>query len=237
MIEVDDTEVTAVQVRIPWRRCDPDPAGKNVIVIDAETGKVVQDRLILSIDDEVGEIAFRPNPGSATYHVYYLPWQSSGGYYPTMTYPTPAELLTASRETVEIAMGEADSPSRAQEAGPGTISWVGQAPNPEPGWEDAVLSAAVSGLPRARTTHIQSVDDFHSFFPMEVIATPEEEEAFWAAFSTPDPFRGLEDLTLVKTPLVYANFLLLCNYRTKATNPLKSVSRKRGLHYASESRP
>ena len=33
-------------------------------------------------------------------------------------------------------------------------------------------------FPKARTTHIQSVDDFHSFFPMEVIATPEETAAF-----------------------------------------------------------
>lgn len=34
------------------------------------------------------------------------------------------------------------------------------------------------GLPKARATRIQSVNAFHSFFPMEVIATPDEEAAF-----------------------------------------------------------
>ena len=169
----------AVFVTIPWRRRDADPGSKGVIVVDATSGEVIRNALALRIENASGDIAFQPNPGSSTYHVYYLPWQSSGGYYPTITYPTPAELLAATRESAAVAVAEADSPSRAQEAGQRSISWVGKAPNPDPTWEAAVLGMEPTDLPVARTTHIQSVDEFHSFFPMEVIATPEEEAAFW----------------------------------------------------------
>ncbi|MFH1765410.1 MAG: glycoside hydrolase domain-containing protein [Gemmatimonadota bacterium] len=169
----------AVRVTIPWRRRDADPASKGVIVVDAATGEVVRNALATRIENASGDVVFQSNPGSDEYHVYYLPWQSSGGYYPTITYPTPAQ-LEAGRESVGMATGQADSPSRAQQAGQSSFSWVDLVPNPDPVWEASVRVSAPIDFPRARTTHIQSVDDFHSFFPMEVIATPEEAETFWA---------------------------------------------------------
>jgi len=91
-----------------------------------------------------GDIAFRPNPGSTTYHIYYLPWESTGGYYPRVTYPAFV--------------------SRADAV-----------------WERRVRAADPMSLPRARTTHIQSLNTFHRFFPMEVIASDSESASFMPA--------------------------------------------------------
>jgi hypothetical protein len=132
----------AVLVTIPWRRHDADPAGKSIVVLDAASGRPVEDVVALRVENASGDVAFRPNPGSTVYHVYYMPWRSTGGYYPTVTYP-------------------------------GDL-----APAPDPAWAARVRSADSDALPRARTTRIQSVDAFHSFFPMEVVATPEEQAAF-----------------------------------------------------------
>lgn len=131
----------AVFVTIPWRRHDPDPGAKSVVVLDAATGDVVANALATRVEHASGDVVFQPNPGSTVYHLYYMPWESSGGYYPTITY---ADL----------------------------------APRPSAAWAAAVAAANHAGLPRATTTRIQSVNAFHSFFPMEVIATPAEEAAF-----------------------------------------------------------
>ncbi|MGB5161589.1 MAG: glycoside hydrolase domain-containing protein [Thermoanaerobaculia bacterium] len=139
VVVVEDPSVEAVTVTIPWRRRDVEPSAKSVVVFDASTGQPVPNALATRIENASGDVIFQPNPGSSTYHVYYMPWHSTGSYYPTITYPD-------------------------------------MEPEPDAAWADAVQVAA--GLPKARTTHIQSVDDFHSFFPMEVIATPEETAAF-----------------------------------------------------------
>jgi hypothetical protein len=171
----------AVIVTIPWRRRDTNPDAKAVIVVDATTGVAVKNALALRIENVSGDVVFQPNPGSSVYHVYYMPWHSTGGYYPTVTYPTPAELRTAVHGSGPVSTAEAPSPSRAQEAGSASFSWVGLAPDPDLSWEAAVLETDSASLPRAETVRIQSVDEFHSFFPMEVIAAPEEVETFWEA--------------------------------------------------------
>jgi len=169
----------AVVVTIPWRRHDPDPESKGIVVVDAATGQALKNAVALRVENASGDVAFQPSPGSSTYYVYYMPWQSSGGYYPTVTYPTPPELRAAAAGAEPVAGTRTDSPSRAQEARPATFSWVGLASDPDPAWERRVREAGTDNLPRVRTTHLQSVNDFHSFFPMEIIATPEETAAFW----------------------------------------------------------
>lgn len=129
-----------VVVSIPWRRHDEHPETKAIVVVDARTGKSVNS-LPLHIDNVAGEIIFQPVQGHAVYHVYYMPWVSTGGYYPKVTYPT--------------SMTPSDS------------SWVRRA-----------MSLKPTTLARARTTALQSVNAFHSFFPMEVIATPDETARF-----------------------------------------------------------
>ncbi|HSG06706.1 MAG TPA: glycoside hydrolase domain-containing protein [Longimicrobiales bacterium] len=135
--------VEAVTVTVPWRRHDPDPGAKSVVVLDAATNQPVANALAVRFENASGDVVFQPNPSSTVYHLYYMPWASSGGYYPTVTYPAVA-------------------------------------PSPDPAWAARVTAAGAGALPRAVATRIQSVDEFHSFFPMEVIATPDEEAAFMA---------------------------------------------------------
>jgi hypothetical protein len=137
---------SAVIATIPWRRRDRDPGAKSVVVVDAGTDEPVRNALATRVENASGDVVFQPNAGSSTYHVYYMPWQSTGGYYPSITYPRLAS--------------EAD-----------------------PAWLARVTSSETSGLPRARVTHIQSVDDFHSFFPMEVVATADETADFMTGAS------------------------------------------------------
>ena len=128
---------TNVRVTIPWRRRDANPSATGIVVVDAGTNQPLVNALALRIDNASGEVVFQPNAGSLKYFVYYLPWESSGGYYPVITYKA---------SVIE----------------------------PDKGWADAARTAQV----QARTTRIQSVDAFHSFFPMEVIATSEEAARF-----------------------------------------------------------
>ena len=53
----------------------------------------------------------------------------------------------------------------------------------EPGaaWLADVRRGTIGTLPRARTARIESIDAFHSFFPMEIIATEAERARFAAA--------------------------------------------------------
>jgi hypothetical protein len=166
----------AVLVSIPWRRRDRNPEEKGIIVVDAATGEPVRNALATRVENVLGEVIFQPNPGSSTYHVYYMPWQSTGGYYPTITYPTPDELAQPDPERA----AEGESPSRADQEREANQSWAGRVSVNDPAWERRIRAFPLTDLPRARTTRIQSVNDFHSFFPMELIAAPWEEDAFLA---------------------------------------------------------
>lgn len=174
--DVTGAEPDAVLVTIPWRRHDPTPATKGIVVVDAATQEPVANAMALRVENASGDVVFQPNSGSPTYHVYYMPWQSTGGYYPTITYPTPAAL----RNPTGGEGATRDSPSRAEQGGRADLSWAGLVSVNQDTWEVAVGARPPEELPRARTTHIQSVNDFHSFFPMEVIATEEETAAFMA---------------------------------------------------------
>ncbi|MGD8496992.1 MAG: DUF6067 family protein [Gemmatimonadales bacterium] len=161
----DADEAGAVSVRVPWRRHDEHPERKSILVVDAGSGQVVANAVAARIDDAAGEIVFAPNPGSSVYYVYYMPWRSTGGYYPTVTYPSDL------------------------------------APAPDSAWLAGV--SGVSDLPAARTTRIESVNDFHSFFPMEVIATPEETRAFMDG--APDGWRLVAEVR--DRPVVMRRFI------------------------------
>ena len=78
----------AVWAHIPWRRRDPSPEKKNVLVVSA-AGKPVPNRVAVDINREFGDVIFRADaPGE--YFVYYLPYVGSGrSNYPRVTYPEP----------------------------------------------------------------------------------------------------------------------------------------------------
>ncbi|NQV72618.1 hypothetical protein HQ496_05805 [bacterium] len=136
----------AVEVTIPWRRLDTHPELKAIVVVDSSSGNAIPDAFAKLVSRESGTVVFKPTQGSFTYYVYYLPWESTGGYYPKVTYPSNVY-------------------------------------SPDPKWSASVGT----DLPKGQTVRMESVSDFHSFFPMEVPATAEETERFTLSRS-PDWF-------------------------------------------------
>jgi len=65
----------AVWVRIPWRRCDPQPETKDVRIFDAATGKRITNVVRVSIRPEYGDLVFQPATVPGIYEVYYLPYE------------------------------------------------------------------------------------------------------------------------------------------------------------------
>lgn len=72
---------------IPWRRRDTHPEQKGLIVINASTGKTVDNILPVEINREYGRIRFDASQGAGTYYIYFLPYHTSGGPYPKVSYP------------------------------------------------------------------------------------------------------------------------------------------------------
>jgi hypothetical protein len=135
----------AVRVRIPWRRRDVFPEKKNIIIVDATTGKKVSNLLRLDINREFGDIVFQPLTVPGDYYVYYLVSKMEGrSNYPTVTYPEP-------EQTSEN--------SWIKKHGLATIS---------------IKGAKSPDLPLAQVKEIQAIDELNSFYPMEVIATAKE---------------------------------------------------------------
>lgn len=76
-----------VKVVVPWRRRDPSPQEKNIIVTDRQ-GTRIRNVSRGVINRELGEIYFEPTAGAGEYYVYYLPYQSKGrSNYPVVVYP------------------------------------------------------------------------------------------------------------------------------------------------------
>lgn len=141
VVMVDSATGDAVRVTIPWRRHDTNPEAKAIVVVDA-TNDTPVNSFPVKVSNMSGDVVFQPTT-SKRYYVYYMPWVTTGGPYPKVTYPTTAHT------------------SNAQ-------------------WVQRIRARATATLPAAHTTEIQSINAFHSFFPMEVIASPEEGAAILA---------------------------------------------------------
>ncbi|RZK59778.1 MAG: hypothetical protein EOO91_03940, partial [Pedobacter sp.] len=82
------------KVIIPWRRSDPNPEQKSIIVQDAKTGKKITHILPLSIERERGVICFEPESGQGNYYIYYQPYKNEGrSNYPKGVYPKQEKLI------------------------------------------------------------------------------------------------------------------------------------------------
>lgn len=91
-----DKPADAVLATIEWRRRDLNPEAKNLIVVDAATGKRVNNVCRFGINREKGEVAFQPQTVPGEYYIYYLKNVMSGSrYYPTVTYPPFEDTATA----------------------------------------------------------------------------------------------------------------------------------------------
>jgi hypothetical protein len=147
-----EAKADAVLAHIPWRRRDAAPESKALLVVEAATGAVIQNVARLEIRREFGDLAFQAAAGPGDYFVYYLPYRVEGrSNYPKVIYPAP-------EPTTDPAWLERHGLDRA---------------SPSPDRTDA--------LPRARFLRLESVDEFDTFDPMELIATREETDRLLAA--------------------------------------------------------
>jgi hypothetical protein len=143
----------AVLVRIPWRRRDLSPEKKAVIVVDALTQERLNNICPVEVSREFGDLAFQPKTVPGDYYVYYMSFTPTGRRnYPTVNYIEPKNT-----------------------ADPGWLDRHGLKPYIRP-------PQSAPGMAQARAVEIQSVDEFNSFFPMEVIATAQETEALLARY-------------------------------------------------------
>jgi hypothetical protein len=134
---------TLVQVILPWRRHDAKPETKDVVITIAESGEEITAKRILQTNREAGHLIFKANPNIQSYYAYYLPHESTGGYYPKVAY------LTIHKENVPPSLASLNEQD-------------------------------IAALPIAEVVSAQSIDEFHSFYPMEVIATKAEVDSFLA---------------------------------------------------------
>jgi len=148
-----EKEAPAVYAFIPWRRRDNQPEKKKLILVDAATGQEVSNFIRLKITRAYGRLLFEPGTVPGDYYLYYLPNVMTGrSNYPTVIYPEPDEKPAS--EWLN------------------RIGWPGQ------NWTEQFIKK----FPSARVLSIQSIDDFNSFFPMEVIATQTEVAALLAQY-------------------------------------------------------
>ena len=144
LIKIDSVSSTndAVVAEIKWRLPTDAPANTGVVMFGATRMDTVRNVIVLERDSQSGTIAFEPLDGENDYFAYYLPHETTGGYYPRVSY--------ISSDTD----GE-------------TYAWFDSL-------EDEVDIRSLSSDEIVQAVEIQSVDDFHSFFPMEVAASKEE---------------------------------------------------------------
>ncbi len=189
ILEVEDTINGPVQVVIPWRRSDIDPADKAVIIVDAESGTPVTSKVTLEVNNEFGHLAFEPFEGSSRYYVYYLPHRSTGGYYPRLTYISPEE-------------------------------------RPDTGHLIKFKPEKLAQLPFAYIQSAQAIDDFHSFYPMEVIAT--ESEVIKFIHDNPAPYFLFPEYR--ERPIIMTHYLPQHWVSSQLANGLLDTIQK-GIYY------
>ncbi len=94
---------------------------------------------------EFGDVVFQPRSGPGEYYIYYLVNEITGrGSYPTVVYP-----------------------KSTRTADPAWLKRHGLV-------KKALANSGLPNLPRAEVKQFQAVDDFNSFYPMEVVATAGE---------------------------------------------------------------
>ncbi len=141
----------AVVVRIPWRRRDLNPQGHAIWVYDAATNKRLRNVVCPVVTRAEGYIALEPPTTPGVYEVYYLPGKWAGKWW---------------HPTTEYAKPENTADPK----------WLERA-----GLAGEVTRAKLESLPQAVVTEIQSRGEFHSFYPMEIVATDEEVAGLLAA--------------------------------------------------------
>lgn len=110
ILEVPEGSSGNVRALLNWRRRDPSPERKAVLVQELDSGKAVPNVAVLRCDAEAGELVFQPSPGVRRYAVYFLPVKITGGAFPEGKYTAPADTAAADWKA---AAGLADGKWRA----------------------------------------------------------------------------------------------------------------------------
>ena len=141
-------QTEAAWAHLPWRRRDANPAGKEIIVVDAKAGSRIANFFPVNITREAGDLVFQPTSGPGEYYIYFLPYEGNvKSNYPKIVYP-PAQ---AKADAGWLARNHLTSPEEAaQHRG---------------------------DFREAELVHFESVDEFDRFTAMELIATRAETEA------------------------------------------------------------
>src|SRR5438105_1790533 len=79
VVHVEDA-APAVRLQIPWRRHEPDPNSKAIVIVDAATNQRVRDFTRVGATREMGTLLFAPPTTPGDYFVYYLPYMPQPGY-------------------------------------------------------------------------------------------------------------------------------------------------------------
>lgn len=146
LVEVKD-KADAVWVHIPWRRRDPCPEQKAILIYDSNTQQRITNVIVVNLNQEYGDIIFQPITVPGIYEIYYLPYNR-----PRHPFDNPG--------TYFVPENTAD------------ISWM-ERNNLKP---ENLEQGSWRQLPKANLLEIQARDEFNSFYPMEIIATTEEIE-------------------------------------------------------------
>lgn len=143
-----EVKADAVRLHIPWRRRDVHPEKKNIIIVDAKTGRRIKNIFRVTVNREFGDLIFQPLTTPGSYYIYYLPHVTSGRKnYPTIVYPEPE--VTADGAWLKRHRLIAGNRMKGK-------------------WD------------KAKLLRIEAIDEFDSFYPMEVIATAAEVKALTA---------------------------------------------------------
>ena len=93
-----------VRVVLKWRRVDPQPEIKRVLVKHAATGADAAHVVARNVTAECGEVFFEPTAGAGEYFIYYLPYRerkgsSEGRHQPLWNDYFPADYADAARRS------------------------------------------------------------------------------------------------------------------------------------------
>ena len=158
---------TAICAWLPWRRQDAFPNAKHVMIVDAQTGRPVKNCVVATCNREYGEIVFEPVSGPGLYYAYYLVptpdrhrWVWPRSSFPVTMYEPPRTTSSPAWRKKHRLQPE-DTGST-----PNPDNWCTQSADTyRAPWRD---------LPEAELVEFQARGEWHSFYPMEVIATLDE---------------------------------------------------------------
>ena len=103
VVRVTDTGKPARAV-LKWRRVDPEPEIKRVLVKHAATGADAAHVIARNVTAESGEVLFEPTAGAGEYFIYYMPYRerkgsSEGRHQPLWNDYFPADYADALRRS------------------------------------------------------------------------------------------------------------------------------------------